>query len=207
MVVVYATKRDLYDFGLPRGTLGSNSRLVAYSRASNDTLELEDHGFVTGDPILLRAVEGGTLSAPLVDGVTYYAIRLTESTFKVTTTPTGSALNLTTDGKSMLVMTPLPFERVLEGYSRFVDSFVSEYRPDLVPLSPCPTHITMIVAELAAKKLQNLAGITSVIVENAEVSAKAQLERWAKTLVATQVVSSGGVAVRDLAPRSRGELP
>src|SRR5690606_12458718 len=70
----------------------------------------------------------------------------------------------------------------LEFYSRFVDAFLPAH---LVPLTPdgdgkYPTVATAIVAELAAKKLQLLSGVTSVSVSEAELAAKAQLERWTK---------------------------
>lgn len=178
---VYATRRDLYRFGLPRGTIGPQARLVAASTAATDELELDEHGFETDDEIVFRATEGGTLSAPLVSGTTYYAIRVSDSKFKVASAPAGVALNLTTDGTSMFVATPLPIDEVLEYFSRFVDGVI----PHLVPLEAddagaYPLVVTAIVAELAAKKLQLLAGVTSVAIAEAELAAKAQLERWAK---------------------------
>lgn len=179
---VYATRRDVYRFGLPRGTLGGQGRLVASSTASTDLLELEDHGFEIDDELLVRAVAGGTLSTPLSETTTYYAIPITASTFKLAETAGGAAINLTSDGVSMLVSIALPFDEILEFYSRFVDAFLPAH---LVPLEAdddgaYPTFVTAIVAELAAKKLQLLSGVTSVSVSEAEVAAKAQLERWAK---------------------------
>ncbi len=50
-----------------------------------------------------------------------------------------------------------------------------------MPLTaPYPVTVVAIVAELAAKKLQQISGVTSVSVNEAEVAAKAQLQRWAK---------------------------
>jgi len=202
-VTVYATRRDLYRYGLPRGTLGGQGRLVATSLASNDTLELEDHGFETNDEVLVRAVEGGTLSAPLVEGTTYYVIRLTSSTFKLAATAGGAAINLTTDGESMLVTTALPFDEVLEFYSRFVDAFLPAH---LVPLIPdddgnFPIVVTAHVAELAAKKLQVLSGVASVSISEAELAAKAQLERWAKgiPLRDSRATASANLAIKSTA--------
>lgn len=177
---VYATRRDVYDFGLPRGTLGSPARLVASSRAATDTLELEDHGFETGDRLLLRAVDGGTLSSPLVAGVVYFAIRVSDATFKISATDGGPPIDLTSDGASMLVATELPFDRILEYYSRFVEDCVPAH---CVPFEhdgdgAYPTVITATVAELAAKKLQTLSGTSSVSVTEAEVAAKEVLKRW-----------------------------
>lgn len=174
---LYCTRSDVYTYGLPRGTLGMPGRLVAASLAATDVLELEGHGFETGDEIVFRASEGGTLSAPLVSGTSYYAIRLNDSTFKTSTTPTGGPIDLTTDGVSMVVGTPLPFDKVIEFYSRFADGFLPSHAVPL--LAPYPLVVVAIVAELSAKKLQHLAGHTSIAVNEYEVAAQKQLERYA----------------------------
>lgn len=184
MGVAYATRRDLYRYGLPRGTLGGQSRLVASSKESTDTLELEEHGFGPDEPVLVRAVEGGTISEPLQESTTYYVIPVTSSTFKLAATPGGSAIDLLNDGLEMMVTTELPFDEVIEFYSRFVDALMPGH---VVPFAPdgegkFPTVVTALVAELAAKKLQNLSGVSSVSVDAAEIAAKAQLERWSKGL-------------------------
>lgn len=192
-MTAYATRRDVYRYGLPRGTLGARARLVASSVASTDTLELEDHGFETDDALVVRATEGGTLSSPLVSGTTYYVIRLSDSTFKLAAAAAGSAINLSTDGVSMLVAPELPFDEVLEFYSRFVDAFCPAH---LVPFTaPVPVVVVATVAELAAKKLQALSGVTSASVSEAEIAAKAQLERWAK-----------GIPLRDVAATASANL-
>ncbi|OFX05632.1 MAG: hypothetical protein A3E78_14510 [Alphaproteobacteria bacterium RIFCSPHIGHO2_12_FULL_63_12] len=179
-MTAYATRRDLYRYGLPRGTLSSEGREVSSSVASTNVLTLTDHGFETDDEVLVRALEDGTLSAPLVAGTTYYAIRLTADTFSLATAAAGSAIDLTTNGTTMWISTELPFDDVLEFYSRFVDAFIPAH---LVPLeSPCPVTVVALVAELAAKKLQLLAGVSSVVMTELELAAKAQLERWAKGL-------------------------
>lgn len=186
---VYATRRDVYAFGLPRGTLGSPARLVASSTAATDLLELEDHGFETGDRLLLRAVDGGSLSAPLVAGTVYFAIRVSDATFKISATDGGAPIDLTSDGVSMLVATELPFDRVLEFYSRWVEDCVPAH---CVPFEQAvdgayPTVITATVAELAAKKLQTLSGTSSVSVTEAEVAAREILKRWGQ-----------GIPIRDV---------
>lgn len=183
-MAAYATRRDVYRYGLARGTLGSQARLVSSSVEATDTISLDGHGFETDDTVVLRATDGGTLSAPLVSGTTYYVIRVSDSAFKLAATQGGNAIDLTTDGVSMIVAIALPFDDVLEFYSRFVDGFVPAH---LVPLTaPYPVLVTAIVAELSAKKLQILAGQISESMKETELAAKAQLERWA-----------AGVPVRD----------
>ncbi len=179
-MTAYATRRDVYRYGLARGTLGSQARIVASCIASTDILTLDGHGFETDDPVLVRAEDGGTLSAPLVAGTQYYAIRVTDTTFKLAATAGGAAINITTDGVGVIVSIPLPFDEVLEYYSRFVDAFLPAHTTPLT--APYPVTVVAIVAELAAKKLQLLAGQASVSMTETEVAAKAQLERWAKGL-------------------------
>lgn len=184
---LYCTRGDLYRFGLPRGVLGSSGRIVESSLAATDAITLDGHGFETDDQVAFRASEGGTLSAPLAAGTTYYAIRTSDATFKVSATEGGAAINLSSDGVSMIVAVALPFDDVIEFYSRWVDGFVPAH---LVPFTAgsVPVMIKAIVAELAAKKLMQLAGHSSESVNDAELVAKAQLERWSK-----------GVPLRDAA--------
>jgi hypothetical protein len=177
-VTAYATKQDVFRYGVPRGSLASDGRLVATSVAATDTLELEGHGFATDDAVLVRAMEGGTLSAPLVAATTYYVIYVSDSTFKLSATAGGAAIDLTTTGVGMHVTIALPFTEVLEFYSRFVDAFLPAH---LVPLTaPYPTTVVALVAELAGKRLQLIAGVSSTAMTEVEIAAKAQLERWAK---------------------------
>ena len=177
--MVYATRRDLYTYGLRRGVLSNEGRLVASVAASTDLLELDNHLLETDDPVLLRAVEGGTLSAPLVEGTTYYAIRVSDSTFKLSATAGGAAINLTSDGVSMIVTAPIDIDALLEAYSRFVDDFM----PHGVPMTePYPVTVVRVVCELTAAKLLNMSGQASQSMKDAEISAKAQLERWLKGL-------------------------
>lgn len=118
-----------------------------------------------------------SLPAPLVEGTTYYALPVTDDTFQLSTVPSGSAITLTTSSSTTVVTADLPWDDVLQFYSRFVDAFLPAHA---VPLtSPYPITVVALVAELAAKKLQLLAGISSDSMRETELSAKAQLERWA----------------------------
>lgn len=176
-MTAYATRADVYKYGLPRGLLGMPARELASVVATTDTFELDGHGFETDDAVILRAFEGGTMAAPLVAGTTYYVIRLSDSTFKVAAAPAGAAINISADGVTMLVASPLPFDDVLEFYSRWLDDFVPAHA---VPLTaPYPVVVVATVAELAGKKLAFLAGHSSEAVDAYEASAAKRLERWA----------------------------
>ena len=174
---VYATRADLYRYGFPRGLVANPGRLCASALASTDTFELDGHGFEDGDAVLLRAESGGELPAPLVAGTTYYVLRQSEATFKLSATPNGSAVNLTTDGASVLVASALPIDEQLAVLSRFVDPFIPAHATPLT--EPYPLVVVQIVAKLAAADLLRIAGQSSESMAQLEVGAKAQLERWA----------------------------
>jgi len=186
-VTAYAAISDVYSYGLPRGALGNPGRLVDSSLAATSAITLSEHGFVAGDAVSLRATAGGNLSAPLVAGTTYYVLPLDDSTFQLSSTPNGSPITLTSDGVSVVVTADLPFAALLEFYSRFVDGFLPAH---MVPLpAPYPVTVVGIVAQLVAARVQILSGMTSGSMREAELSAKAQLERW-----------TAGLPVRDAAP-------
>jgi hypothetical protein len=191
--VSYATERDLYRYGLPRGTIGTAARVVASALADTDTIELEAHGLVDDDAVLVRATEGGTIAEPLEAGTTYYVKRVTDSTFQLAATEGGAAIDLTADGESMLVSVALDVDAVLERYSRFVDDFIPAHA---VPLEvPYPIEIVATVCELAARRLQILSGTTSESMAQQEIAAKAQLERWASGLAHRDVATRTNLAV------------
>jgi hypothetical protein len=194
---VYATRADLFRYGLPRGLLANPGRLCASALAAIDLFTLDGHGFETDTPLLFRAESGGTLPAPISAGVIYYAKRIGESTFQAAAVAGGAALDLTSDGVSVVVSTALPIDEVLEFYSRFVDGFLPAH---LVPLvAPYPITVTALVAELSAKKLLLIARQSSVSMTEIELSAKAQLERWVKgiPLRDERATASANLAVSD----------
>jgi len=124
--------------------------------------------------------DGGTLAPPLVAGTTYYAIRIDDSHFSVAATSSGAAIDLTADGDQMLVYAEMPIDDVIEFYSRWVDTFMPGH---LVPfVTPIPVLVKGLVAELSSKRLMALAGHSSESMNEAELSAKAQLERFATGL-------------------------
>jgi hypothetical protein len=179
---LYATRADLYDHGLPRGLLANPGRRCAAASASTDTFELDGHGFETDTALIFRAEGSGALPAPLVAGTTYYAIRVTDSTFKVAATLGGAAIDLTASGTAVMVATPLPFDKVIERYSRFVDGCLPAHAVPLGVAEAVPIEVVAIVAELSAKKLLLIRGQSSESMKEAEIGAKAQLERWGKGL-------------------------
>lgn len=173
MTVSYASRSDLYNHGLPRGLMASPARLASGMSASTDTLILDQHGFEDDDPVTLRAEEGGSLPAAIVDGTTYYVKRTSDVAFQLAATAGGSAINWATDGDRVLVTpsTDAMVDAALEMYSRLVDSYLPAHA---VPLeSPYPTVVVHIVAKLAAADLLAQMGQASALVQaNAEQTRK-----------------------------------
>jgi hypothetical protein len=190
---LYCSRRDVNRW-LPSGEITGSSRLAASVIGTNDTITLDGHGLETDDEVTVRAVEGGSLPAPLVEGTVYYAIRLTNATFKLAATAGGGAINITADSSSVIVIKQPPYDDVIEYYSRWADTFIPHLAPLTAPIHPL---VKGIVAELSAKKLLNLDGKSSEILNQAELAAKAQLERFAKgvTLRGAAITASANKAV------------
>lgn len=209
---LYATRSDVYVHGkLPRTLLANPARRCAAALAAGDTFELDGHGFETDQAVIFpRAEGGGTLPAPIVAGVTYFAIRVTESIFKAATVAGGVAIDLTTNGTNVLVATPLPFDETIEVYSRYVDDFLPAH---LVPLTPpYPLHVTKVVAVLTAKDLLLGSGQQSGTMLEAKAEAKDEMMRWAKgiklrdkraTASSNLAISGGSITV----PPRGGTIP
>lgn len=175
---VYATRADLYAFGMPRGALANPGLLVGEVSVSADSFELDGHGLVADEEVVFRVEAGGSLPAPLVAGTTYYAVPLSDSTFKVAASAGGAAIDLTSGGENIVVTVPLPVDRVLELYSRWVDDVCIAHG---VPFEdPYPIQVVSAVAVLAAARLMWISGQRSITLQELELAQKAQLDRWTK---------------------------
>ena len=180
---------------LPLGSVSSSSGLIAATSTSANTFTYDGHGLESGDPITLRAAEGGTLSAPLVEGTRYYAIRVSNSAFSVAASSGGAAIDITTSAVSVVVTREPDFEDTIEFYSRWADTCLPAH---LVPLEfPIHPFVKGIVADLAAKRILNGIGKDSAVVTAAEVEAKAQLVRFATGLPlrGANVTTSANLAI------------
>lgn len=163
---------------LPPGSVVSPAGMVASCLASTDVLTYDGHGLGTDDEVTVRAAEvGGTLSAPLVAGTVYYAIRLSNAEFKLAATAGGAAINLTSNGVEMTVIREPKFDDVIEFCSRLADTSLPAH---LVPLT-APIHplVRGCVADMAAKRVLNANGQNSEAVKATDLEAKAILERFA----------------------------
>lgn len=178
--MAYCEDADLWDFGVPRGSIPNPARLAADppASASTDAIELDGHGFELDDPVTFRAEAGGSLPSPLVAGTQYYAIPVGESYFKVAASAGGAVIDLTTAGSGVVVIAPLPTEKAREFATALIDDMIPSHA---VPLTaPYPPIVVMTCAELAAAKLAARQGAASVSLSGVADAARKRLERWAQ---------------------------
>ncbi len=174
----YCTRADLYSFGVPRGTIPNPGRLVLSVDAAANRVFLGDHGFSLNDPVSFRAEMGGALPSPLVAGVGYFAIPVTDDLFQVSAAADGPAIDFTTAGAEVLVISPLPIDPAIEWGKAVIDQALIAHA---VPLEvPFPPIIVMTNAELAAAKLGYFSGGGSKSLADITAAAMARVEKWAK---------------------------
>ena len=180
--MAYCVKGDLYAFGLPRGALPNPARLASSALASTDAVTLDQHGFSLNDLVSFRADDraGGVMPAPLVAGVAYFAIPLTDDTFQVAATLGGPRIDLYLDASKLLVIAPLQIDAAIAWADRSIDEMIPAHAVPLV--SPIPEMIRMTSAELAAGKLLSVTGGASKSLADTVDAAQKRLARWSAGL-------------------------
>jgi hypothetical protein len=174
----YCEASDLYDHGLPRGAAPNPGRLASSVDADADTIALDVHGFDTDAEVVLRADAGGTMPGGLTALATYYAIPVTEGTFKVSATEGGDAVDITSEGSGLVVIAPLPIAAAIAWASRMIDQFLIGH---VVPLEePIPDLVRMTCAELAAGKVLARTGGGSRALSAIVDDARKRLEKWGR---------------------------
>jgi hypothetical protein len=178
MTTLYCSASDLYAYGIPYGGLPNPGRLVAAVNTTTNVFSLDGHGFATNTELLFRAESGGSLPSPLAEGTTYYAIVVSDSAFKVSTSSGGSALDITTAGSNTIVVSPLPVDEWIEWASRYIDSHLTGH---MVPLSePIDVVIKAAAADLAATRGLALTGGGTVDLSAKQAQVQDQLRTWLK---------------------------
>lgn len=174
-MAVYAEEEDLYTYGLPRGALAATARLVVADATSN-VFTLDSHGFASGFALSFRADAGGSMPAPLVAGTEYYAVPVNHYTFKVAATAGGAAIDITTAGEYLLVISAPPIAGALQWASLILEQSLPAH---CVPLE-APYHelIVATAAELAIGKL--LGGTESKSLATMVETAGKRVATWAK---------------------------
>jgi hypothetical protein len=177
---------------VPAGEITGWARVAASAIASNDVITLEGHGLDTDDTLPVRAAEGGALPAPLAEVTVYYAIRLTNATFKVAASAGGAAINLTADGAQVIVIKEPDYNVAIEEWSRWVDTFLPAHAVPLsTPLGDDFALVRRHVAKLAAYDLFRLDGKASQTFDAVKADAMMSLQR-----LATGIPIRGGSGAR-----------
>jgi hypothetical protein len=196
---------------LPPGTLMSLAGLSASSLAGTNAITYDGHGLETDDPVTVRALDGGTLSAPLAAGTVYYVRRLSNSAFELAATAGGSAIDLTTDSSTLVVARDPDFDLFIEFYSRWADTSLPAHLVPLGRTEPVHPLIRGLVADMVAERMFNVSGQpSSEAMKSLEVATAAQLARFALGLplrgAATTVSTnlSVSLAAGTLDPRGWG---
>lgn len=87
-------------YGLSAGVSGG------VGNSTTDTIDFTAHGYTNGQRLYFStAAVGGSLPAPLVAGTPYYVVNATANTFQLESSIGGGAINLTTNGASILIHT------------------------------------------------------------------------------------------------------
>jgi hypothetical protein len=69
---------------------------------SNDILEAPSHGFSNGNTVVVWAVPGAPLPAPLAEGTIYYVVAATTDDLQLSLTLGGAAINITAVGSGFI---------------------------------------------------------------------------------------------------------
>ena len=190
----YCAESDVYTF-IPPGVLANPGRLIAAVSVSTEVLTLEGHGFSAGDTIRFRADSGGSLPSPIVDGTAYYAAPLTSDTFTISTTPTGSPVNITTVGDNVIVVKALPFAQWIEESSAMLEQTLPAH---VVPITgTVPVPVRMYTAVLVAMRALAHVGSSTALVQAQLDFFSKQADKWARgvPLRGAVVPVSGALAV------------
>jgi hypothetical protein len=165
----YCNQADCYAF-IPPGMTANPGRLIASVSTSSEVLTLDGHGLATDDPITFRLESGGSMPSPLVVGTTYYAIRVNDSQFSVSTAVGGGAVNLSTAGSNLILIRPLPWATWITQASDTVEQSLPQH---VTPITgTIPESVKMFTAVLVAQKALAYAGSSSAVLQP-------QLEWWA----------------------------
>lgn len=187
----YCDVSDLYKYGLPRGGLPNPGRLIAVNTTTN-VITLDGHGFVDDDAVVVRA---DTMPSPLVDGTTYYAIVLGQSTFKLASSAGGSAIDLTTQGLNVFVVIDLSIDDAIEAASAIVDDMLIAH---VVPITgDVPVLVKMVTAHLAIGMLRVATGQGSPSLMELVDQAQRTVASWRKGIAVrgTNAPSAANLAV------------
>lgn len=171
----YCEQTDAYAW-TPRGSISNPAQSVAIT-AATDIITWDGHALADDDPLTFRAESGGSMPSPLVAGTTYYAIRMTDSTFKVAATAGGSAIDLTTAGSNVLGIAQPPWTRWIEEESALIEGNCPSH---VVPFSETPPIVRRMVSLRVAVRARMWGGNSTEPIQNEIDDALRMFTAWAK---------------------------
>lgn len=193
--MLYCDPSDVYQYGVPAGSIPNPSRLVDEVDVTDNTITLGDHGLEDDQEVVLRAESGGTMPAPLDDDTTYFAIVVNEHRFSLAASAGGSVIDLTTAGSRLVLIPKLPMAAAIRWASRVLDEEIPAHAMPLSEGATIPEVLRITAAELAGWKLTKHAGGDSRTVGQVLDEAQKRIARWAK-----------GIPMRDPNAPSRTNL-
>lgn len=202
----YCTKHDALDW-VSGGAIRSEARLVAAVDTSTNTFTLDSHALKTGRQLLFRLEADGEMPAPLVEATPYYAIEVTDSTFQVTATADGAAIDLTTEGSNVSMIRSVPWQEYIWDAAAEIDDDLIANAP--VADGPVPQIVRMHAAALVIERALIFSGGTTEDIAERLQRVHDRFERWragkplrvdapAATLKAVRTPRTSGSARSDL---------
>jgi hypothetical protein len=166
-MVAYCTAQDVYDLGLPPRAFAAVARPFDSVNASTGTIAIKAHGLAVGDVVTFEVADGGQLPTGIAVATTYYPIPVTSDLFRVSASPSGSAITFVSAGAGWAVAVD-PVRRinvVAEEVSRRIDESLTADDPPIVPYSngSFPGQLVGLAARMTARFL-----VTSLQFDNAE---------------------------------------
>ena len=190
----YATIADVYRW-IPKGSVQNPARLITNLNTTTEILSLDGHGMTLDDELTFRAESGGTMPTGIVEGTTYYAIPLTDSTFSIAATTGGSAIDLSGTGTNVAVIVQLPWASWITAASARIDCTIPAHAAPLAV--PYPAIVVDYTAGLVAEMALAFSGATSTGLNERMVNVRAELKEWRRGIPirGTDAPSSGNVAI------------
>jgi hypothetical protein len=189
----YCEKSDVFRW-FPRGSVTNPARLVSAVSTTAETLTVDGHGLSADDEVTFRAESGGSLPSPLVLGTTYYAIPVTESTFQVATAAGGAAVNLTSAGSNVLMISDLPWASWIESATSEIECTLPAHALPIA--APYPAVLTRYTAGIVAEMAMVFCGVSSESIQVQLDRVREELAMWRK-----------GIAIRGSANPTSGQVP
>lgn len=189
----YCTVSDVAAW-IPLDAVQAPARLVTVN-ATTDILSLSGHGLSDDDEVTVRADAGGTVPGGLAAGTTYYAIVLTDSTLQLAATAGGAAINISSAGSNVLLVTELPWAAWIEEESNKLECTLPAHA---VPLTTVPAVVRSFAAGMVAVRALTRCGVPSDALHKQIDVVRDELKEWRRgiPLRGSVVPSSTNIAVR-----------